>query len=202
MIKTFLRKRRGFTLVELLVVIAIVASLAGIAFAVAQGAMEKAKKQTSLKDCTDIQSAIENFMLETQGQIPLRNVPDEDVEVVTSDIDDPSGVISVLIGKEPDDGSDKLNPSGKSYLSGAAQEDKRGGIYRSKDGAGYYDPWGNPYTIIVAINKDEVDNPFNGKTIYNKRVIVYGAGPDGEGTHADKKLNDKISIEDNPRSWK
>lgn len=142
--------RRGFTLIELLVVITIIMILAAAGFAVATGAMNKARKLTAQNTATALDQAINMFYSE-YGGFPVTG----NANRVTTEGADGQELLNALLGNDPN-----LNPRGLSVLT--AKEGKIDGaggsdglVYDASNNVrGLYDPWGNPFTV-------EMDTEFN-----------------------------------------
>lgn len=198
----FPSRRKGFTLVELLVVISIVAALSAIAFSVVMKQRGKAELLESRKACVDIAGAIETFYTD-YNTFPIAHIPKGEAHVTTS-MDDPSELITILLGREKGSERNRVNKSGQKYLAGTSNEGPSHGIYIDGSRAGYYDPWGGHYFVIMdTMGKDEIADPTNpNRPIFKRKAIVYGMGPDQEGSAADKKIRDREATIDNVFSWK
>lgn len=187
----FAKVRRGFTLIELLVVIAIIGTLAAIATPIYLSFMDNARTMDSRKHCTDIANGIENFKRDNNGQWPLKDVSfDEEVIVLTTVPGKDGGLLEVLAAREK--GDDRLNTNRYAYIRGDVNETPRDGIYEDKLGElGFYDPWGNPYTVMITdLEDDGIADPFTGKPT-RKQVLVYGNGADGKVLLKEKQKKQK-----------
>lgn len=195
-------RQKGFTLVELLVVISIIAALAGLTFGVVMRQVEKARQTASKNDCVNIAGAIESFYIDN-NTFPVTMVPRKESTMTTA-VEDPADMIVILLGREKGSARSKVNKSGQSYLTGSTVDAKIGGMYIDGSGAGFYDPWGSEYYVIMDTNGDgEIEDPTSpGRPIFNKKAIVYGVGPDTQGSAKDGKIRDKDVTEDNVYSWK
>lgn len=195
-------RKKGFTLVELLVVISIIAALAGLTFGVVMHQVDKAKMLESRQTCHSIAQAIENFYLDN-NTFPVSRFPKEG-QTITTGADDHFDLITILMNREKGSSRDKVNRSGKVYLSGTPTAEKTGGLYVMGNEAGFYDAWGEPYYVVLDVNgRDEINDPFKPEMpVFKKKALVYGTGPDGQGSAYDKKLRDAEVIQDNVYSWK
>jgi prepilin-type N-terminal cleavage/methylation domain-containing protein len=201
------RCRKGFTLVELLVVITIIVALAGVAFVTAQKAMNTARERQSQKDCADLALSINNFISEHQGVLPVDALADlSEDKAISTDVDDPANMISILMDRERGSEQDHVNRTGKKYVSAQIVDERRGGLYIEGRQMGLYDPWGKPYYVILDVNGDEEIKDPTAKKNQDKpifsRVIVYGTGLDGAGSQKDHKIQDPEYNADNIYSWK
>lgn len=196
-------RKKGFTLVELLVVITIVVALASVAFIAANKAINTARERKSQKDCADLALAINNFIADHQGILPVEERPEND-GFITTDVSDPSRLVTILLDREKGNPLDKVNRTGKKYVSGTVADIKQDGLFISGEDTGMYDPWGSPYFVIMDTNEDEeISDPTDPKiSVYSARVIVYGVGMDKSGSQKDKKITDKELNADNVYSWK
>jgi len=143
-----LRSQRGFTLIELLVVIAIIMVLAAAGFAVGTGVLNKARKLKAENTATAIDQAVNMFYSE-YGGFPTNN--EGNPITITSGSAGGIELLNALLGNDT-----TLNPRGMSFLSvkeGKARGETGGidGLVTETSGAvrGLYDPWGNPYTVVM-----------------------------------------------------
>lgn len=189
--KTLSRQQasRGFTLVELLVVISIIIVLAAMAFGAANLAMNKAKKTQALNVETALQTAIDAYYND-YSKLPSVGANTDEIDT-TSEAG--KQLIVILLGKENSSGSSMQNPKQIPYLSVQEGKAKKGGLIYSKNGTGasaiegIYDPWGNPYKIVMDTDyDDEIQDPIKpGQIIRNKHCIIYTLGPDKKPNTAD-----------------
>ncbi|MEP4078616.1 type II secretion system protein [Haloferula sp.] len=168
------RRAKGFTLIELLVVITIIAILAGLSFAGVNLAMKKAKKTQGLVAATSLATAIETFYGE------YNRLPDVQGEVET----DGGGtkLLQVLLAL---DGAED-NTRSIIFLQAPEAKGKRGGIGYEGSGdnvEGMWDPFGNPFTVILNTEyEDRLTFSYGSQTVNlrGKQVAVYSPGGDGE----------------------
>jgi prepilin-type N-terminal cleavage/methylation domain-containing protein len=202
-IRPFRQSAHGFTLVELLVVISIIAVLAAAGLAGIKAAIDRAYKTKAMKMCQGIDTAVTNFYDE-YGRLPLPSGSaqgNQDVEIITNGA---QGIelLTILMGLE-DDSDNMLNPKKIPFLD--APEGKRiannmgkGGIIYSAGNRiqGLYDPWGQPYHILIDANYDnQIDNnPFatGNQPLRVRRVATY--------TYGKNKKNDQGGRDD-VKSW-
>jgi len=188
----------AFTLVELLVVISIIAVLAAAGFAGAKAAIDKAHKVKARKVCTTVDQAVLTFYDE-YGHLPLPTSAassSQDTELTTTG---GQGVelLNILMGLESDS-DDMLNPKKIRFLDvPEGKNNKDGIIYSSGDNIrGLYDPWGQPYHVLLDSNYDDTldNNPFatGSKPLRGRRVGTY--------TFGKNKQNDRGGRDD-VKSW-
>lgn len=208
--------RKGFTLIELIVVIAILATLASIAFPAYMAVQNSAKATAARKVCTDIVSGVTNFSQDNNGMLPYDN---KDVEPNRDDqmfLETTAGkdakLIAILTNREEDD-DNRINTTRDTYLKADEQETPADGLFIDpSDGVNYYDPWGQPYYVILCEEEKGCADPFNPKKHFRgKHCLVYSTGPDkagvapttgksGKKAAADEDAEE--AIEDNIYSWK
>lgn len=179
-------RQSGFTLIELLVVITIVAVLAAMSFAGVNSAIKRAKITEGKVAASALAEAVERFNSE------YNRLPDVQRTVVT---DQGEGIrlLEILLAEEGT-GSDVENSRQVVFLEAKEAKGKRGGLdFGSSGGSGsvqgMYDPFGNPYTVVMNVDyENSLQFNFGGRT-YNLRgrnVAVYSPGADKqEGTQDD-----------------
>ena len=220
------KKYSGFTLIELIVVIMILATLAGIAYPAIMGFMENGRIATANKVCSDIVAGVEQFKQDNNGILPYypnRMKPDRDDQVYLITLPNKeAGLLGILTGYE--DSGERLNTTGEAYIKPTKVESPIDGLYgESNDELGLYDPWGQPYYIVLSESTQGSIDPFTGKRVRNVTSLVYSIGPDKEGIapahlgkgkksgnkkkmnkaqKADAEAEAKEAISDNVYSWK
>jgi prepilin-type N-terminal cleavage/methylation domain-containing protein len=182
------RRRPGFTLIELLVVITIIAALAALSFAGVMTALKKAKITKGKVAASNLIQAVNAYYSE-YGRLP------ELSPEITTDSTEGVALLRILLAEE---GTEDENPRGINFLNIQEGNGRRGGLYygSGSGGAGVdlqvqglYDPFGEPYTVVLNTEyEDTLTFEMGGKT-YNLRgeqVAVYSVGPDlEEGTSDD-----------------
>ncbi len=181
------RSRKGFTLIELIIVIAIMAALAGIAFPVYLSMQVNADRMASKKCCTDIVSAVESYKQDNNGMLPYNSemvTPDEsDQMYLTTLAGQDADIIKILTNREGDDVERRMNTTRAIYLRSDEQEQPKGGLFVDSIGdLSFYDAWGKPYHIILCEEDEGAMDPFTSRRYRGKNCLVYGTGPDGEGS--------------------
>jgi prepilin-type N-terminal cleavage/methylation domain-containing protein len=182
--KTRKNQRRGFTLIELLVAITIIVALAAMSFAGVNAAMKKARKLEGETAANAIRSAVEGFYSE------YNRLPNISGNEVRTDSGEGVQLLRVLLAEEKEDNTRQVP-----LLSAKEGKSKKGGlIYGSGSSAGVegmYDPFGNPFTVVLNTDYAEaLTFSVGGKTytLRGQNVAVYSAGGDKElGTSDDVK---------------
>jgi prepilin-type N-terminal cleavage/methylation domain-containing protein len=177
------RRRSGFTLVELLVVIAIIAVLASAGFAAGAAAMNKAKKVTGDSVAQSIVSAVNSYYTENASMpVPQGASSGDDGTKFDTSKGDGIKVLEILTGLD-----DEINTRRVRYLTVKEGKGKKNGIEYNSTGkqiTGLYDPFGNPYFIVLDTNYEErikVKPGTTTVTLNGKRAAVYSAGQDKKG---------------------
>lgn len=195
---SFAKNPKGFSLVEILVVIAIIAALAGASYPVITNALTKAKVTEAEKVAADLIVAVNAFE-DKYGFLPYPSseTPGADLEVYKTDN---GKLLKVLMGKD-----DTLNENNLPFFEFQPAESKRNGIDFGGGGdtpKGLYDPWGNPYIIVIDHSGDrEIDlstvpelssyKTKDGEAVFvYKNVAIATGGPD-------KVINDIKDV----KSW-
>jgi len=155
-------------------------------FALPTGNPNHGRHGADLATSIAIESAVNNLYSEYGA------VPDVGDRVTTDSV---KGVkfLTILLGV--DDGSSKPeNPRAIKFLSVKEGKNRRGGlIYDSKENRpdGLFDPWGNPYTVILDTDYDgQLHFEIAGRHVdlKNRRVAVFSPGRDCKlGTSDDVK---------------
>ncbi len=190
--RTKFNSQPGFTLVELLVVIAIIAVLAAAGFAGGTAAMNKARKVTAQAAATTVSTAIEQFYADYSALPSGSGTPptsDSPASGYATNSGTGLDILKVLTGK-----NDTQNPRGVRYLSlqeaKSSSRPKGGAVYDSSGTiTGLYDPWAQPYYIVIDYDYDErltVNPGVSSTTLNGKRSAVYSKGVKN---NADLKAN-------------
>lgn len=193
---------RGFTLVELLVVIVIIAVLSTLGFAVAAGALQRARMVSSQSSATNVANSIEAFYSE-YNVLPFPSssgAPDSDNNpAFQTDATDGIEILEVLARLEDDSDPDMQNDRKLLFLN-VKESDKgrKGGIVYTANGegvVGLYDSWGQPFYIVIDYDYDgRLEFPVETSAysynveLNNKRVAVYSLGAEDPGDAKRKNL--------------
>lgn len=177
---------KGFTLIELIIVIAILATLAGIAYPTYMSIQGNAARTAAKKVCTDIVSAVESFKQDNNGMLPYNNemveIDDKDQMYLTTTAGEDGNLIKVLTNRENDDEGRRLNSTRDIYLRSDEQDQPREGLFVDSSGEiHFYDPWGEPYYIVLCEEEEGCIDPFTSRRYRGKNCLVYSTGPDQEG---------------------
>jgi len=176
------RRAGGFTLVELLVVIAIIVVLVALAVPAILGALEKGKMVAALNSATSLEYAIDAYY-DAYGALPV----DSEVPFTTNSSTGRE-LLAILTASEPVGGPMK-NPRKIAFFKGKDVKTKRDGVYYEAGvPEGLYDSWGNPFTVVldhdydqilnVAIPQAKIPNASDDGTIRNRNAAVYSLGKD------------------------
>ncbi|MGN0864565.1 MAG: type II secretion system protein [Akkermansia sp.] len=180
------RSHGGFTLIELIIVIAILATLAGIAYPTYMSIQENASKTAAKKVCTDIVEGVTRFAQDYNGMMPYdanEAQPDaQDQIYLRTKAGEDARLIMVLTNREEDDADNRINTNRDTYLRSDEQEQPRDGLFiDANDGINFYDPWGQPYYLVLCEEEKGCIDPFTSKRLRGKKCLVYSLGADGEG---------------------
>jgi prepilin-type N-terminal cleavage/methylation domain-containing protein len=174
------RSTSGFTLIELLVVISIIIVLAAMSFGAANMAMMRAKKTSAQTVENGLEMAINAYYSE-YSKLPSTGSNSDTIDTTS---DSGKKLITILLGKE-DNSSSMENPRQIAFLSVKEGKGKKDGLCYDKTGGagtllGIYDPWGNPYQIVLDTDyDDEIQDPIkSGQIVRNKKCIIYTLGQD------------------------
>ena len=158
---------RAFTFIELLVTMTLIAILAGIAFPVIIGVLERARKTQAKNDLTQIVTAVNGYYTE-YGKYP----------VATDDSTLPSNADLFFTLRAVDAGvanaGNAANPRRIVFIqppdSKAGKKAGVDSVTTSPTFGAWFDPWGSQYQIRIDGTYDnQIANPYTADT---------GAGPD------------------------
>ena len=169
------RASRGFTLTELLVVIAIIAVLAGLALPAVNRALVKGKTTKAKVETGQIAAAIADYQSKYQIFPTSKATAASNADV--SFRENNSDVIVILLDEDREPNLQHArNTQRHQFLSApVATDDKSPGVGRTD--RVYRDPWGQPYTISLDLNYDNVCNdPVHGAK--PQQIVVWSYGPD------------------------
>jgi len=176
------RFRKGFTLIELLVVIAIIAVLAAAGFAGGTAALNKARKVTAQAAATSVATAIEQFYSD------YSSLPTGTGGMSTATGGTGVAVLNILAGLET--GTSIENERKVRYLSlkEAKSGNRDGVVYNTATPpqiTGMFDPWGQPYFIVMDADYDErlIFTPEKNDEVKlnGRRAAVYSLGVKNTG---------------------
>ena len=88
-----------------------------------------------------------------------------------------SDLMAVLVGLES---AREGNPRGIAYFVARTAVDDKNGLKRTNDSAELFDPWGNPYHVVLDYDYDEELRAPDGTTVFGSKVYVWSPGPDGK----------------------
>ena len=170
-------RKAAFTLMELLLVIVIIVILAGLAFPVFQGVLERAKKMQAKNDVTQIVTAVNAFYTE-YGRYPTTATTDATATY------GPGHLSSKAVFDELRAKSIALNTRQIIFISppeDTSQTSPKGKI--GSDGQ-YYDPWASAYSIAIDADYDnQIANPYGtngaGADPIRQGVIAWSLGKNG-----------------------
>lgn len=179
------RSAKGFTLIELIIVIAILATLAGIAYPTYMSMQENAGRTAAKKVCVDIVNAVESFKQDNNGMLPyateMVEPDDNDQMYLSTTAGEDANLIKVLTNRE-DDEERRLNSTRDIYLRSDEQDQPREGLFVDASGElHFYDPWGQPYYVVLCEEDEGAKDPFSSRRYRGKNCLVYSTGPDTEG---------------------
>lgn len=164
---------RAFTFIELLVTMTLVAILAGIAYPVIIGVMERARKTQAKNDLTQIVTAVNGYYTE-YGKYPLTSGTDVTFTGTTAGIVSGSSNAALF-----DVLRNNINPAGPNYATVTSSNPRgivfiqppdskvsnpaRAGIGRTGAETGiWFDPWGSPYNIAIdGAYDNQLGNPYS-----------------------------------------
>lgn len=190
--RSIYRHRGGFTLIELLVVIAIIAVLASAGFGVGLKMQNAARKKVGESAARGIVTAVDSFYSDNSGMpIPVgTTATDGGTKFDTSTVNGLK-VLNILTGFDDEINTKKIN-----YLNIPDAKGKKGGIIyktNTKEVDGLFDPWGNPYIIVLDTDyaeRLEFKRNNTMEQLNGRRCAVFSAGQDK-----------KLGTADDVKSW-
>ena len=147
-----INRRSAFTLIELLVVITIIGILAGMAFPVITGVMERARKVKVLSTIKDLHVGIKAYQTEYNRYPSVTTGSDEKTKTNTGTL------LAVLLASES---QTKLNGRGIKFVDLPLAKNGRGGLIgQDVDSYKLVDEWEQPFQVVLDTSGDEkIDNP-------------------------------------------
>ena len=98
---------------------------------------------------------------------------------LTTDGENDAQLIKVLTNQE-----EGINEKNKIYLAAETSEGPQEGLFVDGDKIGFYDPWGEPYHVILNLTGEgSLVDPFTNSKVLNKYCLVYSTGADKLGKH-------------------
>ena len=169
-------------------VVALLIGGAGIFFEMGNRSGTICKKTLPLAIATAIESAVNNFYTE-YGKLP-------DVgNRVTTNTAEGLKLLNILLGLDAKS-DNALNSRAIKFLSVKEGKNKKNGLIyaaNEKSVEGLYDPWGNPYTVVLDVDFDEhLQFNYGAKSVelQGRRVAVYSPG-----------LDKKVGTSDDIKTW-
>lgn len=157
--------------------------LAAAGIAAGNGAIQKARKITTLNMIYSFETATNGFFTDN-GYMPLKGSAD-----TILDTDHAPEVLHTLLGS---DGGGGLNPQQIKYLQLKSGTGGKSGLTYHPDGSliGCFDSWGNPLHVAFDLDSNETltvpGRSGTPVTLNGRRVAVWSDGPDGiSGTKDD-----------------
>jgi prepilin-type N-terminal cleavage/methylation domain-containing protein len=147
---------RAFTFIELLVTMTLIAILAGIAYPVIIGILERARKTQAKNDLTQIVTAVNGYYTE-YGKYPLVTADTTYGPVATPNFD----LFFTL--RAVDGGANIGHVANPRRIVFIQPPDSKAGNKAGLDSNGvWFDPWGSPYNIMIDGTYDnQVPNPYS-----------------------------------------
>lgn len=129
---------------------------------------------------------------EAYATLPLGSKNHNDTTISTTGRN-PDSFMNTLLGLR---GAESENFKLESFFTfKAARKNNTGGLARTESTAELFDPWGNPYHVILDYDQDgQLRDPFTGKIKTHTRILIWSPGPD-------KKYGTKKTNKDNIYSW-
>lgn len=173
------RFRKGFTLIELLVVIAIIAVLAAAGFAGGTAALNRARKVSAQAAATSVATAIDQFYSDYSSLPSGTETP----AMATGTGGAGVAVLNILAGLETEPNIENERKVRFLSLKEAKSGNRDGVVYNTATPpqiTGMFDPWGQPYYIVMDANYDErlIFTPEKNDEVKlnGRRAAVYSLG--------------------------
>ena len=135
----------------------------------------KAQRLIAQSVAASLIQACESFY-DDYSWLPSNGERVTDSELTTAG-DEKSDLMAVLVGLES---AREENPRGVAYFVAKKAVDDKNGLKRTNDSAELFDPWGNPYHVILDYDYDEELRAPDGTTVFGSKVYVWSPGPDGK----------------------
>ena len=121
--------------------------------------------------------AIDSFHEEYQ-RLPGGKIAQID-QTITTAAKKGSPLMAALLGLKV---AGNENPKFLSFFECQMAEEKKDGLERKEKTANLFDPWGNPYHVLMNYdNNNQLLDPFDRNTIlFDRRALAWSKGPDGK----------------------
>lgn len=148
----------------------------------------KAQRTSAMTAMAQLQAACEDYYEEYQ-QLPLGSKAVNDAERLTTGAKGLT-LMSALVGLKS---AEDENYKEQNFFAFKAAKEKKDGLLRAKNSAQLFDPWGNPYYVLLNYDYDqELREPqgIGNQIHYDRHVLIWSKGPDGKsGTPETNKDN-------------
>ncbi|MEO0453201.1 MAG: type II secretion system protein [Verrucomicrobiota bacterium] len=182
------KRPNGFTLIELLVVVTIIALLAGLSFPAVNEALNAARRAEASAMCSQVRIALSAY-LEEYGAWDATLFGAAGSAPTQIDSTTTGRLTEMLIG---DPAADPINPRRRTFM----EFSDKALVTPGTPSAGFQDPWGNPYFIVVDTDYDNRitsgQGPSSVSTDIVSSIIVWSEGQD---------TSDGFTVARDPKSW-
>jgi len=149
-----------------------------------------AKKSAAMSAMRALHQACLDYYDE-YSQFPLGHIANSDaIELTTGE--GPNTLMAILSGPL----SDRESGKEKNFFLHKEAKDRKNGLLRNEEGtyAEFFDPWGNPYHIMLDYDYDgNLIDPHTQKILEDTNVLVWSPGPDGKTGTSETHKDDVCS---------